>query len=63
MHAKAIVVDNLRVFVTPANFTEAAHDRNIECGVLMQSASMASALTRQFESLIAAGLLTRLPLA
>ena len=34
MHAKAIVVDNLRVFVTPANFTEAAHDRNIECGVL-----------------------------
>jgi phosphatidylserine/phosphatidylglycerophosphate/cardiolipin synthase-like enzyme len=63
LHAKAIVVDDLRVFVTSANFTEAAHDRNIECGVLIQSSAVASALTRQFDSLIEAGLLTRLPLA
>lgn len=63
LHAKAIIVDDLRVFVTSANFTEAAHDRNIECGVLMHSAAMASALTRQFDSLIEARLLTRLPLA
>jgi len=33
LHAKAIVVDNLRVFVTSANFTEAAPDRNIECAL------------------------------
>ena len=63
LHAKAIIVDDLRVFVTSANFTEAAHDRNIECGVLLHSAAVASALTRQFDSLIEAKLLTRLPLA
>ncbi len=63
LHAKAIVVDDVRVFVTSANFTEAAHDRNIECGVLIHSGAMASALTGQFDSLIEAGLLTRLPLA
>jgi hypothetical protein len=62
LHAKAIVVDDERVLVTSANFTEAAHDRNIECGVLTHSHALASALTRQFESLVEAKILIRLPL-
>ncbi|MGH2416510.1 MAG: DISARM system phospholipase D-like protein DrmC, partial [Microcystaceae cyanobacterium] len=34
LHAKCVVVDRQRLLVTSANFTEAAHERNIEAGVL-----------------------------
>jgi phosphatidylserine/phosphatidylglycerophosphate/cardiolipin synthase-like enzyme len=37
LHAKAIVVDDEVVFVTSANLTEAALDRNIEIGLLIHS--------------------------
>ncbi len=61
LHAKAIVVDDARAFVTSANFTEAAHERNIEAGVLVESVSFAGSLRRQFDSLVEIGLLLRLP--
>jgi phosphatidylserine/phosphatidylglycerophosphate/cardiolipin synthase-like enzyme len=61
LHAKAIVVDDARAFVTSANFTEAAHERNIEAGVLVESVSFATSLRQQFESLVECGLLRRLP--
>jgi hypothetical protein len=35
LHAKCVVVDAQRVFVSSANFTEAAQERNIEIGVLL----------------------------
>lgn len=35
LHAKCVVVDEERLLVTSANFTEAAHERNIEAGVLI----------------------------
>jgi len=48
-------------FVTSANFTEAAQDRNIEAGVLMRDGRTARSLSGQFESLVAAGKLLRVP--
>jgi len=62
LHAKAIVVDDARAFVTSANFTEAAHERNIEAGVLVESLSFATSLRLQFDSLVASGSLKGLPL-
>ncbi len=59
LHAKCIVVDDARAFVTSANFTEAAQERNIETGVLVKDASFARGLRDQFESLVTAGLLKR----
>ena len=37
LHAKCVVVDNQQVFVSSANFTEAAQQRNVEIGLLLQS--------------------------
>jgi len=39
----------------------AAQARNLEAGVLVRDASFAEALTAQFEMLVAAGQLRRLP--
>ncbi len=55
MHAKCVVVDDARAFVTSANLTEAAHGRNIEAGVLLEDAVFARSLRKQFESLINRG--------
>jgi phosphatidylserine/phosphatidylglycerophosphate/cardiolipin synthase-like enzyme len=61
MHAKCIVVDDARAFVTSANFTEAAQDRNIEAGVLVDDAVFAASLRGQFETLVTLGCLKRIP--
>ncbi len=61
LHAKCIVVDDARAFVTSANFTEAAQERNIEAGVLLDDPSFARGLRDQFESLVTAGRLRRIP--
>lgn len=61
LHAKCIVVDARRSFVTSANFTEAAQQRNIEAGVLVEDALFAQALVGQFESLVTRGVLRRVP--
>ena len=52
LHAKCVVVDDRRAFVSSANLTEAAHERNIEAGVLLDDPLFAKGLRRQFESLI-----------
>jgi phosphatidylserine/phosphatidylglycerophosphate/cardiolipin synthase-like enzyme len=57
LHAKCVVVDQERVLVTSANFTEAAHERNIEAGVLLNDPVTAIALQMQFESLVTRNLL------
>ena len=61
LHAKAIVADDRAAFVTSANLTEAAFDRNIEVGVLTRDAALAAALARHFQVLIDQGLLVPLP--
>jgi phosphatidylserine/phosphatidylglycerophosphate/cardiolipin synthase-like enzyme len=53
LHAKCVVVDEERVLITSANFTEAAHERNIEAGLLLADAAVAKAVCSQFESLVA----------
>jgi phosphatidylserine/phosphatidylglycerophosphate/cardiolipin synthase-like enzyme len=62
MHAKCIAVDLRRVFISSANFTEAAQHRNIEVGLIVHSDSLAERITRFFSSMISAGLLSPLPL-
>ncbi len=55
LHAKCVVIDRERVLVTSANFTEAAHDRNIEAGILIDDPAIADAITNQFNSLVVSG--------
>lgn len=57
MHAKCIVIDDLRAFVSSANFTEAAHFRNIEAGVLVDDPTFAMRLRTEFDVLIGEGVL------
>jgi phosphatidylserine/phosphatidylglycerophosphate/cardiolipin synthase-like enzyme len=60
LHAKCVVVDERYAFVTSANLTEAAQERNIEAGVVIDDRHLAKALVGQFESLVEAGALLRL---
>src|SRR5206468_4765215 len=41
LHAKVVVVDRSKLFLTSANFTEAAQQRNIEMGLLSQAPFLA----------------------
>ena len=59
IHAKCVVVDGRTALVTSANFTEAAHARNIEAGAVVHDAGFAESLEKQFTSLVAAGALRR----
>jgi len=52
LHAKAVVADNEVVFVTSANLTEAAFDRNIELGVLIRDRAFALTVAGYFRNLI-----------
>ena len=51
LHAKCVVADCRDVFVSSANFTEAAQERNVEVGLLLHSNSVAAQLTRFFDVL------------
>jgi hypothetical protein len=59
LHAKAIVVDARQVFITSANFTEAAQERNIEVGLKLDDTNLANQLTRHFRGLRDEGVLSR----
>ena len=59
MHAKCIVVDSRRTLLTSANFTEAAQDRNIEAGVVVEDRQFAERVERQFALLVERGKLVR----
>ena len=63
LHAKCVVVDRRVALVTSANFTEAAHERNIEAGVVVRSPRFAARLADHFDGLVEAGLVRRLTLA
>ncbi len=60
LHAKCLVVDREVAFVTSANFTDAAQNRNVEAGVLIQDDAFARHLHGAFDTLIAEGLLRRI---
>jgi len=63
LHAKAVVVDDEAVFVTSANLTEAALDRNIEMGLLVRDRALAASVSNHFRGLIDRSLLLPLPVA
>ena len=63
LHAKAVVADDEAVFVTSANLTEAALDRNIEVGLLVRDRALAASVSSHFRGLIDRGLLHPLPMA
>lgn len=51
LHAKCVVIDDAKAFVTSANLTEAAQYRNIEAGVLLHDIHLATRLSEQFRQL------------
>jgi phosphatidylserine/phosphatidylglycerophosphate/cardiolipin synthase-like enzyme len=61
LHAKCVVVDERYAFVTSANLTEAAQERNIEAGVVIHGRHLARALVAQFETLVESHALKRVP--
>ena len=63
LHAKAVVKDEEAVFITSANLTEAALDRNIELGLLVRDRALAATVVAHFRGLIDRGLLCPLPSA
>jgi phosphatidylserine/phosphatidylglycerophosphate/cardiolipin synthase-like enzyme len=50
LHAKCVVADGQEVFVSSANFTEAAQERNIEIGLRLHSTAIAERLTLFFDA-------------
>lgn len=52
LHAKCIVVDREQSFISSANFTEAAQERNIEFGVLVKEKNLSEVVANYFERLI-----------
>lgn len=55
MHAKTLIIDKTATLITSANFTEAAHQRNIEAGVLLRNSHEVTRLRRYFEGLMECG--------
>jgi phosphatidylserine/phosphatidylglycerophosphate/cardiolipin synthase-like enzyme len=53
MHAKVVVIDRRKAFVTSANLTARAHSENIELGVLIAHPATASRIADYFEALVA----------
>jgi phosphatidylserine/phosphatidylglycerophosphate/cardiolipin synthase-like enzyme len=51
-HAKCVVADERRLFVSSANFSEAAQNRNIEAGLLVESTTLAGRMVEFLEGLI-----------
>lgn len=60
MHAKFVIADEERCFITSANFTEAAQKKNIEVGVELSHSHEPKALSMYFKQLIAEGKLEQL---
>ena len=52
LHAKCVVIDSQDIFISSANFTEAAQERNIEVGIVFHSVPLAERITRFFQSLV-----------
>jgi phosphatidylserine/phosphatidylglycerophosphate/cardiolipin synthase-like enzyme len=59
MHAKCVVIDDCATFITSANFTAAAHERNVELGVVIRDAGFSAQVAGQWRSLVHRGLFRR----
>ena len=61
LHAKVVVADEERVFITSANLTARGWDDNIELGILIRDADLAGAVIAHFQRLIDDRILWELP--
>jgi phosphatidylserine/phosphatidylglycerophosphate/cardiolipin synthase-like enzyme len=55
LHAKCVVVDDQEIFVSSANFTEYAQQRNIEIGLYLRSEQVAHRVTTYMRELAESG--------
>jgi len=55
LHAKCVIADGKRAFISSANFTNRGHERNIEAGVLLHDPVFAEHFARQWLGLISDG--------
>lgn len=59
VHAKCAAADSRIAFVTSANLTAAAMERNMECGILVSSGCLPKALHQHLEALVATRVVER----
>jgi len=55
MHAKAAVADSRTAFLSSANLTEAALERNMELGVLIRGGNLPASIDRLIDALLESG--------
>jgi cardiolipin synthase len=55
MHVKAAVADSRIAFLSSANLTEAALERNMELGVLIRGGGLPASIDRLFDALLELG--------
>jgi phosphatidylserine/phosphatidylglycerophosphate/cardiolipin synthase-like enzyme len=60
-NAKVVVADEGTSFVTSANFTEWAQQRNVEVGVLIRNHAFGRQLRQQFEALVLSPVVLEVP--
>jgi phosphatidylserine/phosphatidylglycerophosphate/cardiolipin synthase-like enzyme len=60
MHAKFVIADEERCFITSANFTEAAQKKNIEVGIELTGGQESKVLSSYFKQLILDGRIAKL---
>ncbi|MEV7576558.1 MULTISPECIES: DISARM system phospholipase D-like protein DrmC [unclassified Microbacterium] len=54
-HSKVIVVDSSSAFITSANLSKAAHEKNLEAGVIIRDPDFASSVRRRYSTLLSEG--------
>lgn len=59
VHAKCVVADEKSAFITSANLSKAAMERNMELGVLLKGGILPLRLEHHLDALIATGILRR----
>lgn len=59
LHAKVVVVDERFTLIGSANFTDRAHTRNLEMGLLVDDTSLARRVVAHWGGLVSARLVTR----
>lgn len=59
LHAKVAVSDQEQVFITSANLTDYAMQRNIELGTIIHDATLARRMVEQFNRMINKGILVK----
>lgn len=54
-HSKVVVVDSSTAFITSANLSEAAHEKNLEAGVIIRDPDFASSVRQRYSTLLSEG--------